>query len=36
MLLAARHDFAELTLRELLELTPERFAEVFKRTRSSA
>lgn len=32
LLLAARHDMAELTLPELLELTPERFAEVFRRT----
>lgn len=32
MLLAARHDLAELTLQELLELTPARFAEVFRRT----
>ncbi len=32
MLLAARHDIAELPLRELLELTPVRFAEVFRRT----
>lgn len=32
MLLAARHDLAELTLRELLELTPVHFAEVFRRT----
>lgn len=32
MLLAARHDLAGLTLREILELTPERFAEVFRRT----
>ena len=32
LLLAARHDLAELTLQELLELTPVRFAEVFRRT----
>jgi epoxyqueuosine reductase len=32
MLLAARDDIAGLTLRELLELTPERFAAVFRRT----
>lgn len=32
LLLAARHDLAELTLSELLELTPVRFAEVFRRT----
>lgn len=32
LLLAARHDLAELTLVELLELTPVRFAEVFRRT----
>jgi epoxyqueuosine reductase len=32
LLLAARHDVAELTLAELLELTPVRFAEVFRRT----
>ncbi len=32
MLLSARHDLAELTLSELLELTPERFAVVFRRT----
>jgi epoxyqueuosine reductase len=32
LLLAARHDLGELTLRELLELTPARFAEVFRRT----
>ena len=32
LLLAARHDLAELTLQELLELTPARFAEVFRRT----
>jgi epoxyqueuosine reductase len=32
LLLAARHDLAEITLRELLELTPARFAEVFRRT----
>lgn len=31
-LLAARHDLAELSLRELLELTPESFARVFRRT----
>jgi epoxyqueuosine reductase len=32
LLLAARHDMAALTLAELLELTPARFAEVFRRT----
>ena len=32
LLLAARHDLAELTLAELLALTPERFAEAFRRT----
>jgi epoxyqueuosine reductase len=32
VLLAARYDLAELTLREVLELTPERFAEVFRKT----
>jgi epoxyqueuosine reductase len=32
LLLVARHDLAELTLLELLELTPARFAEVFRRT----
>ncbi|HTJ80011.1 MAG TPA: tRNA epoxyqueuosine(34) reductase QueG [Rariglobus sp.] len=32
MLLSARYDLAELTLREILELTPERFAEVFRKT----
>ncbi len=32
LLLAARHDLAELTLAEILALTPERFAEVFRRT----
>jgi epoxyqueuosine reductase len=32
LLLSARHDVAELSLREILELTPERFAEVFRRT----
>jgi epoxyqueuosine reductase len=32
LLLSARHDLAELSLAELLELTPERFAEVFRRT----
>ena len=32
MLLSARHDLATLTLREILELTPERFAEVFRKT----
>ena len=32
LLLAARHDLTELSLRELLELTPARFAEVFRRT----
>ena len=32
LLLAARYDLAELTLAEILALTPERFAEVFRRT----
>ena len=32
MLLTARHELAQLTLAELLALTPERFAEVFRRT----
>jgi len=32
VLLAARHDMAELSLKEILELTPERFAEVFRKT----
>lgn len=32
ILISARYDLAELTLLELLELTPERFAEVFRRT----
>jgi epoxyqueuosine reductase len=32
MLLAARHDIAELPLTEILALTPARFAEVFRRT----
>ena len=32
LLLAARHDLAELSLAELLELTPARFAEIFRRT----
>ncbi len=32
LLLSARYDLAELTLREVLELTPERFAEVFRKT----
>src|ERR1019366_379135 len=32
LLLAARHDLVELTLSELLALTPVRFATVFKRT----
>ena len=32
MLLAARDDIPELALRDLLELTPARFAEVFRRT----
>jgi epoxyqueuosine reductase len=32
LLLAARGDIARLSLAELLELTPERFAEVFRRT----
>ena len=32
MLLAARDEIAGLALREVLELTPERFAVVFRRT----
>ena len=32
MLLTARHELVRLTLAELLALTPERFAEVFRRT----
>lgn len=32
VLLVARHDLAGLTLPELLALTPERFAEVFRKT----
>ncbi|MFM1852096.1 MAG: hypothetical protein RIS54_1780 [Verrucomicrobiota bacterium] len=32
LLLAARHDLPALTLAELLAMTPERFAEVFRRT----
>lgn len=32
LLLSARYDLAALTLPEILELTPERFAEVFRRT----
>ena len=32
VLLTARYDLAGLSLRELLELTPERFAEVFRKT----
>ncbi len=32
VLLTARRELANLTLRELLELTPARFAEVFRRT----
>jgi epoxyqueuosine reductase len=32
LLLSARHDVAELSLAEILALTPERFAEVFRRT----
>ncbi|HEY5079835.1 MAG TPA: tRNA epoxyqueuosine(34) reductase QueG, partial [Opitutaceae bacterium] len=32
MILESRSDLAELTLRELLGLTPARFAEVFRRT----
>jgi epoxyqueuosine reductase len=32
LLLVARHELAALTLLELLELTPERFAGVFRRT----
>jgi len=32
LLLAARHDLAALTLSDILTLTPERYAEVFRRT----
>ncbi len=32
LLLVARHDLAEISLAEILALTPERFAEVFRRT----
>jgi epoxyqueuosine reductase len=32
VLLASRHDLADLSLREVLELTPERFAAVFRKT----
>lgn len=32
LLLSARHDLAALSLGEILALTPERFAEVFRRT----
>jgi len=32
MLLSARYDLAELSLREVLELTPERFTEIFRKT----
>ncbi|MCM2276123.1 MAG: tRNA epoxyqueuosine(34) reductase QueG [Candidatus Didemnitutus sp.] len=32
LLLATRHDLADLELAEILALTPERFAEVFRRT----
>jgi epoxyqueuosine reductase len=32
LLLAARHDLADLPLAELLTLTPERFAAIFRRT----
>ena len=32
MLLSARYDLADLSLAEILALTPERFAEVFRRT----
>jgi epoxyqueuosine reductase len=32
MLLAARYELADLGLRELLELIPARFAEVFRKT----
>jgi epoxyqueuosine reductase len=32
LLLSARHDVAELSLADILTLTPERFAEVFRRT----
>ena len=31
-MLVARYDLADLSLRDLLALTPERFAEVFRRT----
>ena len=32
LLLVARHDLAEISLAEILVLTPEKFAEVFRRT----
>ena len=32
LLLSARYDLAELSLGEILALTPERFTEVFRRT----
>jgi epoxyqueuosine reductase len=32
LLLASRYDLADLSLAEILSLTPERFAEVFRRT----
>lgn len=32
LLLVARHDIGELPLREILALTPDRFAQVFRRT----
>lgn len=32
LLLVARHELADLSLPDLLELTPEKFAEVFRRT----
>jgi epoxyqueuosine reductase len=32
MLVSARYDLAELTLAEILALTPERYAEIFRRT----
>ena len=32
LLLVARHDLAEISLADILALTPERFAEVFRRT----
>jgi epoxyqueuosine reductase len=32
LLLSSRHDLAEISLGEILELTPKRFAEIFRRT----